>query len=148
MQAIYTIGHTKTSLRDFVGRLKGAQVDCVVDVRLNNTSQLAGFAKRDDLKFLLEEGFGIRYAHMLELAPSQEMLDNYKSDKDWEDYKQAYSLLIDRRRMVDVFLEAAEDYGWERPCLLCSEDTSDNCHRRLLADAIQQEVDGLEVTHL
>ena len=148
MQGIYTIGHTKTSLREFVGRLKRARVDCVVDIRLNNTSQLAGFAKRDDLEFLLQDGFGIRYTHMVEFAPSQELLDTYRNDKSWENYEPAYRALIEERGMVDVFLEAADEHGWERPCLLCSEDTSDNCHRRLLAEAIQREVDGLEVRHL
>ncbi len=105
---LYTIGYTKKSLKDFVGRLRGAEVDCVVDIRLNNTSQLAGFAKRDDLEFLLEEGFGIRYAHMLEFAPTQELLESFKRDKDWDVYVKAYRALVGERSMVAEFLRTAE----------------------------------------
>lgn len=136
MDALFTIGHNKTSLRGFVERLQHARVDCVVDIRLNNTSQLAGFAKRDDLEFLLVEGFGIRYVHMLDCAPTQEMLDAYKKDRDWDQYARAYNSLIYEREMPRGFLDAARTGGWRRPCLLCAEVTTDTCHRRLLAGAI------------
>ena len=148
MEALYTIGYTKKSLKEFISRLKDAGVDCVVDVRLLNTSQLAGFAKRDDLEFLLEEGFDIRYVHMVDLAPSEEMLEEYKSGKDWDTYFERYTDLIHRRDMVVRFLEAAEEAGWKKPCLLCAEDTADRCHRRLLAEEIQEATPGLEVEHL
>lgn len=147
MDALFTIGHNKTSLRGFVERLQNARVDCVVDIRLNNTSQLAGFAKRDDLEFLLVEGFGIRYVHMLNCAPAQEMLDAYKSDRDWDRYAQSYGALIDEREMPRGFLDAARAAGWKRPCLLCAEETPDTCHRRLLAEALAA-AGSVEVTHL
>lgn len=148
METLYTIGYTKKGLRDFVGRLRDAGVDCVVDIRLQNTSQLAGFAKKDDLEFLLSEGFGIGYIHMIDLAPTQELLDNYKTNKDWDDYDKRYSALIGERGMVGTFLHEAEKRGWKKPCLLCAEDKSDKCHRRLLAEAIADKVAGLEVRHL
>ena len=115
MEALYTIGYTKKSLKEFISRLKDAGVDCVVDARLLNTSQLAGFAKRDDLEFLLEEGFDIRYVHMVDMAPSEEMLEEYKSGKDWDTYFERYTDLIHRRDMVVRFLEAAEEAGWKKP---------------------------------
>ncbi|OFX16899.1 MAG: hypothetical protein A2Z18_11425 [Armatimonadetes bacterium RBG_16_58_9] len=146
--AVHTIGYTKKSLADFIGRLRDAQVDCVVDVRLLNTSQLAGFAKRDDLKFLLEQGFGIGYTHIPEFAPTPELLADYKKDKDWDVYAKSYRLLIEERDMVGHFLDAANRNGWQRPCLLCAEDESDHCHRRLLAEAISANVDSVEVRHL
>lgn len=148
MDALYTVGYTKKSLRDFITRLRGAGVDCVVDIRLQNTSQLAGFAKKDDLGFLLEDGFGIGYTHMVDLAPSEGMLADYKADKDWKRYHERYAALIEERGMVHAFLRAARDAGWRRPCLLCAEDAPDKCHRRILAEAIADEVDGLEVSHL
>lgn len=148
MRELFTIGYTKKRLREFVTRIKTAGVDCVVDIRLNNTSQLAGFAKREDLGFLLEEGFGIRYVHMLSLAPTEEILSRYKSGKDFKAYASSYAELMEGRGMVTSFLKSAEDGGWERPCLLCAEDESDKCHRRLLAEAIAERSSGLEVRHL
>lgn len=148
MLSLFTIGYTKKSLRDFVERLKRAEVDCVVDVRLNNTSQLAGFSKRDDLEFLLEEGFAIRYIHIPELAPTEDLLGEYKRGKDWDAYVRRYGGLIEDRGMAQKFLKAADLGGWKRPCLLCSEDTPEKCHRRLLAEAVQCTVEGLEVKHL
>lgn len=148
MEILYTIGYTKKSLREFIERLRGAGVDCVVDIRLHNTSQLAGFAKKDDLQFLLEEGFGIGYTHRDEFAPTEEILSDYKSGKKWEVYHARFKSLIDERGMVDSFLELARENGWRRPCLLCSEDEPDKCHRRLVAEAVAREVDNLEVRHL
>ncbi len=148
MERLCTIGYTKKSLQDFIARLKDAGVDSVVDIRLQNTSQLAGFAKRDDLEFLLTQGFGIGYAHLIELAPSEELLTDYKAGKDWEDYRTRYAVLVEERDMVSTFLDAAREAGWQRPCLLCAEDKPDQCHRRLLAEAIQRAVGDLEVVHL
>lgn len=148
MEKLLTIGYTKKSLEDFIGRLRRAGVDCVVDIRLQNTSQLAGFAKRDDLEFLLKKGFGIDYVHIVEFAPTQEMLDHYHKSKSWDDYRSGYSKLIDGRKMVELFQDMARQHGWKRPCLLCAEDKADTCHRRLLAEAIADAVPGLEVEHL
>lgn len=48
---IYTIGFTQTSAEQFFDRLIKAGVKKIVDARLNNRSQLAGFAKQEDLKY-------------------------------------------------------------------------------------------------
>ena len=94
MSTIYTIGHTKKTLEHFIRLLQKAGVDAVIDVRLRNTSQLAGFAKRDDLAFLLREGFGIEYEHRAELAPTPAILDAYKTDGDWLAYEADFPVLI------------------------------------------------------
>jgi uncharacterized protein (DUF488 family) len=143
---IYTIGHTKKSLRQFIGLLQEAGVDAVIDVRLRNTSQLAGFAKRDDLAFLLRESFGIAYEHVLELAPTTEILDAYKKDRDWSAYEGAYPELLAERDALTVGRRLLERY--QCPCLLCSEDTPDHCHRRLLAEYLAERISDLEIVHL
>ena len=146
MEKICTIGYTKKTLERFIGLLREAGVDLVVDIRLNNTSQLAGFAKRDDLAFLLKEGFGIRYEHDPRLAPAEGLLQAYKTGKDWDAYETAFSELMADRDMVSVVRAHADAH--RAPCLLCSEDKPDKCHRRLLAEAVAEAIPGLEVVHL
>ena len=107
-------------------------MDAVIDIRLRNTSQLAGFAKRDDLAFLLREGFGIEYHHRPELAPTGEILDAYKADGDWPAYERAFRPLLAERDAVAIGRELLARY--QRPCLLCAEPTADHCHRRLVAE--------------
>jgi len=148
LETLCTIGYTKSSLEGFIGRLRAAGVDAVIDIRLNNTSQLAGFSKKDDLAYLLREGFGIDYVHLEEMAPSPEVLDAFKKSKDWNAYESGYRKLIDKRDMAAKLVATVEKHGWESPCLLCAEPTSEHCHRRLLAEAVQRNVDGLEVIHL
>ena len=148
MQTLYTIGYTKKNLQDFITRLQDAGVDCVVDIRRHNTSQLAGFSKKDDLEYLLTKGFEIDYVHMPELAPNEEVLSAYKSDRDWKAFGKRYSELMESEWMVYNFMREAEAHGWEAPCLLCAEDKPEKCHRRLLAEAIAEQVEGLEVIHL
>lgn len=148
MQTLYTIGYTKKSLEEFIELLKKAEVDCVVDIRLHNTSQLAGFSKKDDLEYLLTQGFGTGYVHMPELAPSEEILSAYKASNDWKAYEEHYREMMADEWMVYTFLRAQEQAGWEKPCLLCAEEKADKCHRRLLAEAIAEQVEGLEVSHL
>jgi len=143
---IYTIGYTKKSLQQFIGLLQEAGVDAVIDVRLRNTSQLAGFAKRDDLAFLLRECFGIAYEHLLELAPTAEILDAYKKDHDWSAYEREYPQLLAERDALAIGRQLLERY--QRPCLLCSEDTPNHCHRRLLAEYLAERIRDLEIMHL
>lgn len=142
---IFTIGFTKTSAEHFFKRLKQAGVKRVLDVRLNNVSQLAGFAKKEDLKYFLNALCGIEYEHMPELAPSQEMLDDYKKHKGkWEDYEIRFLNLIQARRIEQTISQA----NLENACLLCSEDKPHYCHRRLVVDYLKDKWDNLEVTHL
>src|SRR5215216_17151 len=97
MPMIYTIGFTQLSLAEFIGLLRKARVDAVIDTRLRNTSQLAGWAKRDDLAFLLREGFALAYEHIEPFAPSGDLLDSYRADHDWNHYATAYrALLVER----------------------------------------------------
>jgi uncharacterized protein (DUF488 family) len=146
MQTILTIGYTQKSLEQFIRLLQEGCVDAVVDVRLRNTSQLAGFAKRDDLAFLLREGFGLEYEHRPGLAPTPEIFTAYKADGDWAAYERAFRpLLIDRDAS-----KAGEEIlaRYQRPCLLCAEPTPEHCHRRLVAEWWAEHLPNVEIVHL
>jgi uncharacterized protein (DUF488 family) len=146
VETLYTIGYTKKSLERFVALLREAGVDAVVDVRRFNTSQLAGWAKRDDLSFLLREAFGIAYLHLPALAPTPEMLKTLRASRDWPAYDTAFRALMAESRMVEQAAPVLA--GFRRPCLLCAEPTPEECHRRLLAEAFQAAMPGLAVQHL
>jgi uncharacterized protein (DUF488 family) len=146
MPSLYTIGSTRKSLRRFIELLRGANVDGVIDTRRNNTSQLAGFAKKEDLAFLLTEGFGIRYEHQPQLAPSEPILAAFLKDRDWDRYSMAFLDEMEAHDMRAALREIAGRY--EHPCLLCACDQERTCHRRLLAEALQEERPELEVHHL
>jgi uncharacterized protein (DUF488 family) len=143
---VYTIGFTKKPAEEFFGLLKAAGVKRLVDVRLNNVSQLAGFAKRHDLEFFLKELCGIEYVHELRLAPEKEMLDAYNKQKGaWDEYEREFRQLI-----ADRQIETTVGRGlFEVPsALLCSEPTAEFCHRRLVVEHLQEKWGDLEVTHL
>jgi uncharacterized protein (DUF488 family) len=146
MQTLYTIGFTQLGLAEFIGLLRGAGVDALIDTRLRNTSQLAGWAKRDDLAFLLREGFGIAYEHVEPFAPTDTLLDGYRANRDWEAYAAAYGTLLAQRDAAIIGRDLLRRY--QSPCLLCSEPTPDYCHRRLLAEYLNQKLGGIVVTHL
>jgi uncharacterized protein (DUF488 family) len=144
---IFTIGFTKTTARDFFGRLKQAGIKRLVDVRLNNTSQLASFAKRDDLEFFLSELCDAAYVHEPLLAPTQEILDGYKKDKgSWGDYEKAFFALMESRQ-IERELDPVQ-FVRLRSVLLCSEDTPDNCHRRLVVEYLQTKWPDVHAVHL
>jgi uncharacterized protein (DUF488 family) len=145
METLCTIGYTKKSLRKFIQLLRGANVTKVVDVRLRNTSQLAGFAKKDDLAFVLGV-CGIEYQHVLELAPTDELLDDYHASRDWDKFEVAFKALLDSREPLPSLLSAAD--GHAVICLLCTEDQADRCHRRLVAEYAASHDPSLVVTHL
>jgi uncharacterized protein (DUF488 family) len=146
MPVISTIGYTQKSLEEFIRLLQRAGVDAVVDIRLRNTSQLAGFAKRDDLAFLLREGFRIEYEHRLDLAPTAEIMDAYKASGDWSAYESAFLPLLAERDAEAIGRELLGRYC--RPCLLCAEPTPEHCHRRLVAEWWRQRLTDVEVVHL
>jgi uncharacterized protein (DUF488 family) len=146
MPTVHTIGYTKKSLERFIGLLQEAGVEAVVDVRLRNTSQLAGFSKRDDLAFLLREGFGIEYEHRPDLAPTPEILDAYKADGDWPAYERTFNALLSDRGAAEAGREVLARF--RRPCLLCAEPEADRCHRRLVAEWWQEHLPGVRVEHL
>jgi uncharacterized protein (DUF488 family) len=146
MATIYTIGHTKKDLERFIRLLQEAGVDIVVDIRLRNTSQLAGFSKRDDLAFLLREGFGIDYEHRPELAPTPEILDAYKAEGNWAAYERDFPPLLAERDAEIVGRDILARYT--APCLLCAEPTPDHCHRRLVAEYWAKHLPDVEIIHL
>lgn len=141
----FTIGFTKKSARQFFDILRKSGAKRVVDVRLNNVSQLAGFAKKEDLAYFLKEICGMEYVHVPELAPTQAMLDEYKKhSKDWNSYETQFLELMKKRRIEDSVRRDVIADG----CLLCSEDKPHHCHRRLVADYLKQHWGDLDVTHL
>lgn len=146
MPTLYTIGFQGKALAEFINLLRQAGVDAVIDVRLRNTSQLAGYTKRDDLCFLLQEGFGIAYEHHPGLAPTPEIFDAYRRDKDWTAYEAQYSPLLVERQAETVARQILSRY--QTPCLLCSEPTADQCHRRLIAEYWTIHVRDLAIFHL
>ncbi len=142
---IYTIGFTKKSARAFFTSLQHAGVARVLDVRLNNQSQLAGFSKKDDLAYFLNAIAGIGYAHLPDLAPTQEMLTAYKSKNgDWEVYEQKFLALL-RDRQIE---KSASKDVLNGGCLLCSEDQPHHCHRRLVAEYLAEKWGNVEIIHL
>ena len=142
---LFTIGFTKKSAEKFFSSLQDAGVKRVVDVRLNNNSQLAGFSKRDDLAFFLRSIAGIEYVHLLDLAPTQEMLDRYKKEKgDWAEYEREFNALIEGRKIENSLPRELLDEA----CLLCSEDRPEHCHRRLVAEHLQRSWHDVTVVHL
>jgi uncharacterized protein (DUF488 family) len=142
---LYTIGFTKMSAREFFSRLRESGVQRVVDVRLNNSSQLAGFSKKEDLAFFLKEIAGIDYVHLPELAPTQEMLDAYKKRKgDWKVYEQEFLELMARREVE----KRVQPGQLQRGCLLCSEHLPHFCHRRLVAEYLSSKWGGTQTEHL
>jgi uncharacterized protein (DUF488 family) len=144
--AVSTIGFTKTTAERFFDRLLKAGVKKVVDVRLHNTSQLAGFAKANDLAYFLEKIGGIQYAHQPLLAPTDSMLKAYKKQKgDWSAYEEHFLRLMSERQIESRFRPETLD----GVCLLCSEDRPHHCHRRLVCEYLNKKWDGaLEVRHL
>ena len=142
---LYTIGFTATTAESFFGRLAAAGVTKVIDVRLNNVPQLAGFAKRQDLPYFLRALAGIGYEHHPEFAPTQEILDAFKKQHgDWPEYESAFARLL-RKRHDGSVLDAADLDG---ACLLCSEREPIHCHRRLVAEYLAGRTPGLSVVHL
>ena len=143
---VFTIGFTQSSAAHFFGRLRGAGVKRLLDVRLNNVSQLAGFAKRDDLAYFTRELCGAEYVHDVRLAPTSELLDAYKKQGgSWADYERAFLALMTARRIEET-LDPALLAG--PTALLCSEPTAEHCHRRLVLEYLQSHWGDLTITHL
>ena len=142
---VFTIGFTKKSARRFFELLKTSGARRIVDVRLNNVSQLAGFVKKDDLEYFLKEICGVGYTHLPELAPTQDMLDEYKKLKgDWAAYERRFLTLMKERQIESTVPKEVIAEG----CLLCSEDKPHHCHRRLVAEYLARRWGDVEITHL
>jgi uncharacterized protein (DUF488 family) len=142
---IFTIGFTKKSAETFFARLKNAGVKRLVDIRLNNVSQLAGFTKRDDLRYFTKAICNIEYIHLLDLAPTQEILDAYKKQKgDWVLYGKQFLDLMRSRHIEETTSRNVLDGG----CLLCSEEKPNHCHRRLVAEYLKEHWGDVEIEHI
>ncbi|MFB8797786.1 MAG: DUF488 domain-containing protein [Microcoleus sp.] len=142
---LFTIGFTQKSAEEFFGTLMQAGVRRVIDTRLNNVSQLAGFAKRKDLEYFLRTIGNIEYVHVLDLAPTQDILDDYKKKKgDWDVYEQQFLGLMRDRQIEHKVSSDLIDCS----CLLCSEPKPHNCHRRLVAEYLSDKWKNVKINHL
>ncbi|MBN8429182.1 MAG: DUF488 domain-containing protein [Xanthomonadales bacterium] len=141
---IFTIGFTKTSAEHFFSRLKRSGATKIIDVRLNNVSQLAGFAKRDDLRYFASAICGMHYEHLPVLAPTQSMLDGFKKKGGaWDSYAEQFTALMRERR-----IETLDPARLDGACLLCSEDKPHACHRRLVAEYLSEQWQSVKIVHL
>lgn len=141
---LFTIGFTKKNAETFFSRLKRSGAKKLVDVRLNNVSQLAGFAKKDDLRYFLTNLCSMEYEHVPALAPTQDILDEYKKNGGaWSIYEQKFLDLMARRR-----IENLDRRQFDGGCLLCSEDKPHHCHRRLVAEYLRDKWGDVEIEHL
>lgn len=143
---IYTIGFTKKSAEEFFTLIKKSGVKRVIDVRRNNTSQLSGFAKENDLKYFLKELCHVDYIHALDLAPTEEILQPYRhKEHTWQDFKKDYLKLLAERKIETTIDKKLLD----KSCLLCGEAEPDHCHREFLIEYLQAHwKDDIEVEHL
>ena len=142
---LFTIGFTKKNAQTFFSKLRNAGITRVIDVRLNNVSQLAGFAKRDDLVFFLSELCNCDYIHIPNFAPTKEILDAYKKKKiDWDEYVKRFQALINERKIENEITSEELNHA----CLLCSEPTPEQCHRGLVAGYLKDKFSDIEIEHL
>lgn len=146
MITLYTIGFTKKSAEHFFDLLKDNDVKQLVDVRISNSSQLAGFAKGKDLEFFVKEICHIPYKHIVDFAPSKELLERWhKQEVTWDEYEKVYIRLLKDRDIL-------RNYGtkaFDKSCFLCSEDTPEQCHRRLLAEYYKEHsIEQVKIIHL
>ena len=142
---LFTIGFTKKNARTFFSLLKQAGVKKVIDIRLNNISQLAGFTKKEDLSYFLKVIADIDYLYRPELAPTKEILNDYKKKKStWVDYEQRFKELLNQRKPETLLAPSELD----KSCLLCSEAKADRCHRRVVAEYLKAKFGNMEIRHL
>ncbi len=142
---LFTIGFTRKTAERFFGLLGESGTRCIVDVRINNVSQLAGFAKKNDLDWFLRKICRIEYIHLPELAPTKELLDDYRKRRcDWNTYAARFLDLMRQRRIQETIPREVVAEG----CLLCSEDKPHHCHRRLVAEYLKRHWGNVEIVHL
>ena len=145
MIKLYTIGFTGKSAEKFFNLLRNSDVKKIVDTRINNVSQLSGFAKGPDLKFFAKEIGDISYEHNIDFAPTKELLSLYRNKKiNWQEYEVEYLNLLDMRKIA----QKTDIEKLHENCLLCSEHTPEKCHRRLLAEYLKHVKTDVEIIHL
>jgi uncharacterized protein (DUF488 family) len=142
---LYTIGFGKKTAQEFFTLLQKNGARCVIDIRLNNVSQLAGYTKKADLEYFLRAIADIDYIHLPEFAPTKQLLDGYKGKKiSWREYEIEYARILEER----ASLNQLDNSLFDGACLLCSEPTPRQCHRRLLAEYLAEKINGLRIIHL
>ncbi len=147
MNNLYTIGFTQKTAEKFFDLLKESNVKTVLDIRLNNTSQLAGFAKFPDLQYFLKKIYDIEYIHDTNFAPTESTLKRFKNKEiDWDGYVQEFTHTMNSRKIENYIAENYTNY--DNICLLCSEPTAEKCHRRLIAEIFQNHYSNLKIRHL
>ncbi|MEZ4494755.1 MAG: DUF488 domain-containing protein [Dehalococcoidia bacterium] len=143
---IATIGFTQSTAESFFGRIRTSGQPLVVDVRVHNRSQLAGFAKRDDLAYFLRELCDVDYVEEPVLAPTEDLVAAYRHKKiDWEEFAGQYRALLKERDVIGHLDRARYEPG---VILLCSEPKAEHCHRRFAAEYIAEHWPGVEIEHL
>ena len=143
---IYTIGFTKKSAKEFFEALRGSGAKHLLDIRLHNTSQMAGFTKRDDLRYFAKQIVNIEYHELLILAPEDSLLSEYRKMGDWAKFEQGYLNLI-HRRQVERYIDPG--LFQDGAVLLCSEAKPDHCHRRLAAEYLARSMlSDVHIEHL
>jgi uncharacterized protein (DUF488 family) len=143
---IYTIGFTKKTAKQFFEILRTNGIECLVDIRLHPDGQLSGFSKKEDLSYFLKELISCGYRHMPNLAPTDDILKTYRKDHDWQKYELAFEELMKQRGIPDVLDQTL--FEEKACCLLCSEDTPEKCHRRLVAERLADNWSNVEIIHL
>lgn len=142
---IFTIGFAEKSARVFFSALKAAEVRKVIDIRLYNTSQLSGYAKKQDLEYLLEAIVPAEYVHLPIMAPTSELLNGYKKGTiDWNQYEKEFNDLITQRHIENAITPEQTD----RACFLCSEPKPEHCHRRLVVEHLAKNWKKVDIRHL
>ncbi len=142
---LFTIGHTKKSAEKFFGIIGDNKIEIVADVRLYNSTQLAGFSKSSDLQYFLKKICGCNYIALKQLAPNPSLFENYKNGKtSWNEYEKIYNKFLDTQANLDFFYA----FKNKRICILCAESTPEHCHRRLIAEKISKTYDDVKITHL
>ncbi len=145
---IFTIGFAQKSAKQFFEVLEKNGIDCLIDIRLNNSSQLAGFTKGKDLEYFLGKICKIKYIHELKFAPTKDILDNYKNKKiSWQEYEIKFNDLLEVRNCNLIFNKLVGN-KYNNICLLCSEVEPNNCHRRLFANYLKKNNPSVNIIHL
>lgn len=143
---LYTIGFARKSARQFFDLLQQNGVESLVDIRLRPGGRLAGFTKKEDLRYFLEKLIGCDYRHLLQLAPTDEILNAYRASGDWTQFEQEFQALMDQRGIPETLDRTL--FEEKTCCLLCSEPAADHCHRRFVAERLAQAWGDVEVIHL
>lgn len=144
---IYTMGFTQKDAKTFFSKIRENEIQILIDIRLNNQSQLAGFTKGRDLEYLLSSICNCLYSHEVLFAPDKQLLDDYKKGRaSWQDYEKRFNALITGREVEKIFKEKYSNY--ERVLFLCSEPTAEKCHRRLMAEYISRSFSNIQIKHI